>query len=259
MTSALIVAGLQGGCDDSGPPTGPDDLSPLDRSVVEEIAVDRIMDLFWVADASHGGTLPSLGYAFSLPGVAASILGSATVDPSLEAGLFEPFCDASSVEGVQTCIRLRLYENGNYDFQVYYTTPPDSLPRLQPDLVYAGEDPLVTVRYAPQPLRVWKYLLTPEREVTTVSLQVEERFVLTVADAMPMELGMDGVLEAAFEQPQEVHADLSVTGLPTCASLRITFAGVHEGAAGGEIRCGDAVWAELLFIPGQPLGVEWRD
>jgi hypothetical protein len=257
--AGAFITGLLAGCGDGGDIVGPDSLSTFARSVVEEIAVDQVMDLLWVVDGTHGGTFPRLAFAFSLPGVHAGILGSATVVPTEEAGLFEPSCDTSVQEDVQYCLRLRLHEGGDYDFQVYYTLSPDPAPRLQPDLTYAGEAPAATVRYEPQPLRIWEFDLTPEREVVAVSVQIDEQFTVTPGTGASVSLTVAGVMEGIFDEQQELSVDLALAGLPACAELRILFHGIQHGAAGGEIRCGSRLWADLVFAPGEPLHVAWRE
>jgi hypothetical protein len=162
-------------------------------------------------------------------------------------------------EDVQYCLRLRLHDGDDYDFQVYYTLSPDPTPRLQPDLTYAGEGPAATVRYQPQPLRVWEFDLTPEREVVAVSVQIDEQFTVTSGTGASLSLTVAGVMEGTFDEQQELSVDLALAGLPACAELRILFHGIQHGAAGGEIRCGSRLWADLVFAPGEPLHVAWRE
>lgn len=259
VLSGCVPAVLSAGCGDGGV-TGPEALSSFERAAVEEIAVDHVMDLLWVADGSHGGTYPHLAYAYGLPGVHGGILASITVDPSFEPGLFEPYCDASIIEGVRQCARVRRYEDGDYEIQVYYTIPPDRTPRAREEITHAGDAPVATVRHRPQPLRVWAYQVTPDGSVVSAaSAQVDEGFTFTSAEGASVELGLEGVMTVDLGEPQEVHADLSLAGLPACAELGIAFDGVEHGDAGGEIRCGDRVWADLVFAAGEPLDVMWRD
>jgi len=258
-TGALGAAALLAACSDAAELTGPERLSAFERTVLEGTALDALMDLFWVVDGSHGGSFPRLGFAFSLSAVHAGLLGSITVDAAQEPGLFDPYCDASILEGVQNCLRLQLHEDGDYDLQVYYTLPPDLTPRMQPHITYSGEAPVSTVRYEPQPLRVWEFQTTPAGELSEVSVQFDERFTVTSPGDGAIELTVDGTMVGALAQPQQVHASLAVAGLSACAQLRIEFDGVEDGTASGEIRCGGRLWADLRFEPGEPLEVAWRD
>lgn len=254
---ALLSAG---GCDDGGGMTEPESLSSFEKAVIEEIAVDHVMDLFWVADGSHGGTFPQLAYAYGLPGAEAGILASVTVDPSFEPGLYAPYCQPSILDGVRQCARSERHEDGDYDFQVYYTLPPDSTPRASPELTYTGETPVATVRYEPQPLRVWAHRVTPDGSVVSgVSVQIDEAFTVTSDDGASIELDVDGTMTADLEGSEAVEVDLSVAGSPACADLRIAFDGVARDDAVGDIRCGERVLADLVFTPHEPLDVAWRE
>jgi hypothetical protein len=66
-------------------------------------------------------------------------------------------------------------------------------------------------------------------------------------------------MEGIFDEQQELSVDLALAGLPACAELRILFQGIQHSAAGGEIRCGSRRWADLVFAPGEPLHVAWRE
>lgn len=254
----LGVLGLLA-CEGGSDPVGTGELlSTFERAVVEEVAVDRIMDLLWVADGSHGGALPRLAFAFALPGVHAGILGSLTTDASFEPGLFEPFCGPATLEGMLDCLRLRHLESGDWEVQAYYTIPPDQTPRMQPDLSYAGEGSVATVRFAPQPYRVWRFR-TGGEDVLAVSADVDDRFSVTSAGGAALDAAVKGTLEAELTEPQEVRVELSVSGLPACPELVVALQGVGHGDSGGEVRCGAEVRADVELVPGEPVRVVWRD
>lgn len=256
---ALLAVATGAGCGERAAPTGPEELSDLDRAAVEDVALDQVGDALWVVSGTHGGTFPRLAYAFSLPGVDAGILASVTVDPSFEPGLFEPYCSPSAVQGLQGCARARLSEDGDWAFQVYFTVPPDRTPRQRPDLEYGGPPPVVAVRYEPQPLRVWSFRATPGGEVTGASAAVDERLTLTDDEGHTLSLVVKGTVEALVEPGQEVDLRLAIQGLSACPELRVRFAAAGPGDGGGDVRCADVVWADIGFTPGEPPEVRWRD
>ena len=256
VVAVLAIATVLG-CADGDPPTGPGGLSDLERAAVEDVALDRVNDVLWVAAGTRGGTFPRLAYAFSLPGVDAGVLASITVDPSFEPGLFEPFCSPSAVQGLQECVRVRLHRDGDWDLQVYVTVPPDRAPRQRPDLEYGSSAPLVAVRYDPQPLRVWSFRATPSGDVTSASAAVEERFTLTDGEGGGLSLLVSGTAEARPAPGQDAELRLSLEGLSACQELDVRFAAAQDDG-GGDVRCGDAVWADIAFTPGEPPAVRWR-
>lgn len=256
--AVLGVLGLVA-CEGGSDPVGTGELlSTFERAVVEDVALDRIMDLLWVADGSQGGALPRLAFAFALPGVDAGLLGSLTTDTSFEPGLFEPSCGPSTLEGILDCLRLRHLENGDWEVQAYYTIPPDQTPRMQPDISYAGEGGVATVRFAPQPYRAWRFR-TEGQDVLTVSADVDDRFTVTSAGGTALDAVVAGTLEAELTEPQVVRVELSVSGLPACPELVVELQGVEHGDSGGEIRCGPEVRADVELVRGEPVRVVWRD
>lgn len=263
IVGAVLVVQLLGACAGDGGVTGPtpSDLTSFERTALEEVAVDRVTDLFWVASGTSGGSLPHLAYAFGLPGVGDGVLAAVTVDPSLDPGTFEPSCMPSTVDGVRECARIRLLQDGDYEFDVYYVHPPGETPRSDAELGYAGETPVASVLHRPQPLRVWRFALSSGNQVSGASSVIEERFTLVPEDGPALELGVEGILEASLDPPAEVRLDLTVEGIGVCSELRIDFEdaendGTAEGAKGG-IRCEGRLWAELVFAPGEPVEVIW--
>lgn len=262
----LLAGTLLGGillltaCSDDGVTgPGPEGLDSFRRAVIEEVAVDRIMDLTWVAD-SHGGQFPQLSFAYGLAGVGAGVLASVTVDSSFEPGLYAPYCTPTALDGIQWCARNRLREDGAWEIGVYFTVPPDSTPRQQPALAYKGEEPVGTVIHRPQPLRVWVFRATRAGEVSGVFARLDERLTVTSQAGTAAEFSVAGDLEADLEATEELRVDLSVGGLEACSELRVSLHAVHgDGVSDGEIRCGDRVWADITFAPGEPADVVWRD
>lgn len=256
---ALFLVGCGG---NEGPvaPT-PEALSSFERAVIEEVVADGVADLFWVASGTSGGMFPHLAYGYGLLGVGAGTLAAVTVDPSFEPGLFDPYCSRFTVEGVRQCARIRLRENGEYEVHVYYVSPSDSVPRLRPALAFAGENPVATVRYRPQPLRVWTFEVTSESEVMGASAPIDERLTLTSTEDTSIELEVRGSLVASLEGSREVRLGLTVGGIAACSEIHVAFEDDEEhevnGGTAGEIRCGDRLWAELTVGSGTPVAVTW--
>lgn len=257
--ASLTLTYLLSGCGDGGTVTGPGGLSSLERRAIEEIALERVEDLFWVADGTHGGAFPNLAAAYSIPATPAGYLASVTVDPAFQPGVFEPTCGAAVVEGVQQCLRLVKREDGDWQLQVYFTVPPDRTPRARPELTYVGEIPVETVRYRPQPLRVWNVRMAGETEPVGVSTELAENFTLTAEEGATVDVGVLGTLEADLTGPRVVDVAFRVSGLDGCDQLQIAFHAVGDGESGGDVRCGDRVWAEFAFTPGRPLELLWTD
>lgn len=256
---SLTLTCLLSGCGDGSTLTGPGGLSSLERSAIEEIALERVEDLFWVAEGTHGGTFPSLGAAYSLPATPAGYLATVTVDPAFEPGVFEPTCGASVVEDVQQCLRLVKREDGDWQLQVYFTLPSDRTPRVRPELTYRGESPVGVVRYRPQPLRTWNVVMKGESEPVSVSTELAESYTLTSEADETLAISVEGKLEADVDEPRVAHAAFRVIGLDGCDRLQVEFRAVDDGESGGDVRCGDRVWAEFAFTPQQPLELLWRD
>lgn len=264
LVAGLVLGALIGGCDEGGT-TGPSpgSLTLLQRGALEEVAVDRVLDLFWVGSQTGGGTFPSLGYSYGLPGVGGGALAAITVDPSTGPGLGEAFCTPSPVGEVRQCLRVRITEGGDYDLQVYFTSPSESLPRMEPSLAFPGEEQVATVRFRPQPLRVWEFDLTPEGGVIGASATVGENFTLISEQGSSVELAVDGTMDASFGDPREVSLDLTVRGLSACSEITLGFEDADRDGADdevkGTIRCGDRVWAEVRSSSDEPVRVVWRD
>lgn len=257
-----LVAGLAPwGCSDGGgvTPPGIDDLTAFQRAVIEEVAADRIHDLSWVA-GSTGGSFPHLAYALGLPGVDAGILEAATVDPDTEPGLYDPFCTRSVLEDLRRCTRIRVRADGDFEFQSYYVRPPAETPGEGTTLSYAGEAPVATVEYRPGPLRVWRFGLADGGAVTEARTDLEERFTVTDEGGAALEVTVEGSLEADLEPPEVLRADLSLAGASPCTDLRVAVRRAHDdGDSGGEILCGNEVWADLVWTPGEPVTARWRE
>lgn len=257
--ATLTLVYVLSGCGEGGTVTGPEGLSSLERSAMEEIALERVTDLFWVGDGTHGGSFPSLAAAYSLPATPAGYLASAIVDPAFDAGVFEPTCGPSVVEDVRQCLRLVKHEDGDWELQVYFTVPPDRTPRARPELTYRGEPPVSSVRYRPQPLRIWNVRMTGESEPVSVSTELEESYALTSEKGVDVSIAVEGTLQVDLTEPRLAEAIFRVSGLDGCDRLQVEFRGVADGETGGDVRCGDRVWAEFAFTPGQPLELVWRE
>lgn len=262
VLASLVTTGCEGVSEpEVAEPNGPGALTTFERAALEELAADHVTDAHWVASGTSGGTFPRLAYAYRLPGRKGGILGLVTVDSRFPPDLFDPFCKEAEIEGLEHCLRIRKRVDGSYRLQVYFTLAPDETPRTRPELTYAGSGQVATVRFRPQPLRIWLFRFASGETPVRATAELDERFRLTATGRGSVRVSIQGALNVDLTNPRAIEAELSVGGFNGCESLRLTYESVHGQPGHGAIACGPRQWAELSSgdTPDRPVVVTWLD